>query len=73
MLRASEAIVPSQYGTNKFASQKVSHRSTSVDMCPTHLLLQGLRFGTQRDIINVVKYKEFTKNTPPAAEGEAAA
>ncbi|KAI1304652.1 Myophilin [Halotydeus destructor] len=52
ILRASEAIVPSQYGTNKYASQK------------------GIKIGNQRDIINVVAYKEFTKNTPPPKEEE---
>jgi len=53
VLRASEAIVPSQYGSNKFASQK------------------GIKFGNQRDIINLVQYKEFTKNTPPPPEASA--
>jgi len=51
-LRASDALVPPQYGTNKFASQK------------------GIKFGKQRDIINHVEYKEFTKNTPPPKEEE---
>jgi hypothetical protein len=53
ILRASEALVPSQYGSNKFASQK------------------GIKFGNQRDIINVVQFKEFTKNTPPPPETAA--
>jgi len=51
-LRASDAIVPPQYGSNKFASQK------------------GILMGKQRDILNHVEYKEFTKNTPPPKEEE---
>jgi len=52
ILRASEAIIPSQYGTNKLASQT------------------GIKFGTQRDIIADVKYREVVV---PKPEGEVAA
>jgi len=51
VLRASEALIPSQYGSNKFASQK------------------GIKFGTQRDIISDIKYREVA----PKPEGEPAA
>jgi len=52
ILRASEAIIPQQYGTNKLATQS------------------GIKFGTQRDIIASVKYREVVV---PKPEGEAAA
>jgi len=53
ILRASEAIIPSQYGTNKLATQK------------------GIKFGTQRDIIPDVKYREAAKPAEPEPEPAA--